>query len=54
MTWRKARRSNGAGGACIEAATTTNRVAVRDSKDRDGGQLRVSARAWERFTRSLR
>lgn len=52
--WRKSSRSNGSGGECVEASPTVRQVAVRDSKDPDGGQLRVSANAWKSFARRVR
>lgn len=52
--WRKASRSNGSGGYCVETAATGYTVNVRDSKNPDGPTLAVNRKAWERFTRSLR
>lgn len=37
--WRKASRSQGGGNACVELAAVSGVVAVRDSKDPDGGHL---------------
>ena len=53
MTWRKATYSNG-GENCLETASGSGVVLVRDTKDRDGGTLAFGAGAWERFTASLR
>jgi Domain of unknown function (DUF397) len=53
MNWRKATYSNG-GENCVETASGSSVVLVRDTKDRDGGTLTFSAEAWERFTASLR
>lgn len=53
MNWRKATHSNG-GENCVETASGSGVVLVRDTKDRDGGTLAISAGAWERFTASLR
>jgi len=53
MNWRKATYSNG-GENCVETASGSGVVLVRDTKDRDGGTLAFSAGAWERFTASLR
>jgi hypothetical protein len=52
MNWRKASYTNG-GENCVEVANADG-VAVRDTKDRDGGTLTFSAGVWERFTASLR
>lgn len=40
-TWRKASRSGGEGGNCVELAQVDNIGAVRDSKSPAGGILRV-------------
>lgn len=54
MNWRKSSRSNTEPGQCIETAALNRAVAVRDSKDPDGPQLRVSQDAWRQFARKLR
>jgi hypothetical protein len=51
--WRKSSRSNGEG-QCVETASGTGTVAVRDTANRDGGTLSVPADAWARFTDSLK
>jgi hypothetical protein len=48
-TWRKARRSGGNGGACVEVASLPGTVAVRDSKDPHGPKLAFSRDAWRTF-----
>ena len=46
--WRKAGRSNGTGGNCVEVAhLTPAAVAVRDSKNPTGPVLTVSAGTWD-------
>jgi Domain of unknown function (DUF397) len=52
--WRKARRSGGNGGACVEVGNHGDGVAVRDTKRRDGAELRFSAKAWEKFVAETR
>lgn len=48
--WRKSTRSGGNGGACVEVADNLPSVVlVRDTKDRDGGTLRVEPAAWQAF-----
>lgn len=47
--WRKARRSSGNGGDCVEVATVRGRTAVRDSKDRNGPVLAFTHTTWARF-----
>jgi hypothetical protein len=54
MSWRKSSYSSNGGASCVEVGTSADRVAVRDSTDRDGGTLQFSAEAWERFAASLR
>jgi hypothetical protein len=39
VTWRKARSSGDDGGNCIEVASLSSTIAVRDSKDPDGSKL---------------
>lgn len=41
IVWRKASRSGGTGGECVELASAPGTVAVRDSKDPDGPKLVV-------------
>ncbi|MEV6816314.1 DUF397 domain-containing protein [Micromonospora sp. NPDC051296] len=48
--WRKSTRSGGNGGACVEVADNLPGVVlVRDTKDRDGGTLRVNPASWQSF-----
>ena len=52
LTWRKSTRSGGgSGGNCVEVGVPADNayVAVRDTKDRDGGALSVSPAAWTAF-----
>jgi hypothetical protein len=47
---KKASRSGGNGGQCVEVARIdTDTVAVRDSKDPDGPVLRFRQAEWEAF-----
>ncbi|KAB2376980.1 DUF397 domain-containing protein [Actinomadura montaniterrae] len=39
LVWRKASRSSAQGGDCVELASLTASVAVRDSKDPEGPKL---------------
>jgi hypothetical protein len=52
--WRKASYSGTNGGACVEVGNTDRRVAVRDTTDREGPTLTVSADMWRSFTASLK
>jgi len=51
--WRKSRYS-GEANSCVEVGQTPARVAVRDTKDRDGGMVAVSPAAWRAFTSAVR
>lgn len=51
--WRKSTYSNANGGACIEVASDDN-VLVRDTTNRDGFTLSVSAGAWLTFTSAIK
>ncbi|MFI9641238.1 DUF397 domain-containing protein [Micromonospora sp. NPDC051925] len=48
--WRTSTRSSTNGGNCVEVADNLpGLVAVRDSKDRDGGVLTFTPAAWRSF-----
>ncbi|ONI88480.1 DUF397 domain-containing protein [Saccharothrix sp. ALI-22-I] len=47
--WRKGSRSNGAGGNCVEMASSADAFRVRDSKNASGPVLRFTGRAMEAF-----
>ncbi|MFC8718568.1 DUF397 domain-containing protein [Kitasatospora sp. NPDC057198] len=50
LDWRKSSYSGGSGGNCVEVAVPSATViAVRDSKDPSGPQLRFSSSAWSVF-----
>lgn len=51
--WRKSSYSDGNGGACVETASGTGVILVRDTTNRDGVTLSIPADAWQRFTASL-
>lgn len=51
LEWRKASRSGGTGGNCVEIAPLPNHgIAVRDSKDPNGLVLYLSAAQWQALT----
>jgi Domain of unknown function (DUF397) len=53
--WRKASKSSGNGGNCVEVARNLpGIVAVRDSKDPDGPRLAFSPDDWRSFTASVK
>jgi hypothetical protein len=51
--WRKSSYSGADGGECVEVASATGTVTVRDTQDRDGGTLRLPASAWRGFIRDV-
>ncbi len=52
--WRKSSYSNGQGGDCVELASDSCTVMVRDTKNRQGGTLTFTASAWAAFTAGLK
>ena len=50
--WRRSARCNG--GACVEVGQGQAVIGIRDTKAPDGPVLTFDARAWERFTASLK
>ena len=53
MDWRKSSYSDSNGGNCVEAASGEV-IRVRDTTNRDGGTLAVTAGAWAIFTAGLK
>jgi hypothetical protein len=54
-TWRKSSYSGGNGGGCVETGIAdAGRVLVRDTTNRDGGTLTITAQAWQAFTDGLK
>jgi hypothetical protein len=53
VEWRTSSYSTGDGGQCVEVASG-DRVAVRDTKERDSATLAFTAQAWRTFTTSLK
>jgi hypothetical protein len=52
-SWRKSSYSGSTTGNCVEVATAIDGIAVRDTANRDGGVLMVSASAWTAFLNRL-
>ncbi len=53
--WQKSTYSSSNGGQCVEVATNLPHVvAVRDSKDPDGGVLVFTVDEWRAFTMGIR
>jgi hypothetical protein len=51
--WRKSSYST-AQSNCVECAKLPGLVAVRDSKNPDGGHLAITRDAWRRFTDKIK
>jgi hypothetical protein len=55
LSWRKASRSGNGGGSCVEVGTgLPGKVAIRDSKDREGPKLAVSNQTWTEFVQDIK
>ena len=54
MDWRKSTYSDSNGGQCVQTASGSDVILVRDTADRDGVTLSVPAATWRAFTDSLR
>jgi len=52
--WRKSSYSGANGGSCLETAADADVILVRDTTNRGGFTLSVTAAAWQRFTTSLK
>ncbi len=52
--WRKSSYSNGQGGDCVETASDSGLVMVRDTANRQGLTLEVPAKVWVAFTNGLK
>lgn len=52
--WRKSSYSTGDGGDCVETASTTAVILVRDTADRTGVTLAIPADAWHHFISALK
>jgi hypothetical protein len=51
--WRKSSYS-GSQANCVEVGNATGRVGVRDTKDRQGPTLTVTADAWRHFMTGIK
>jgi hypothetical protein len=52
-TWRKSTRSSGGGSNCIEVAHLPGFIAIRDSKNTEGGKLIVSHAAFQELSHRI-
>ncbi|MFF5569764.1 DUF397 domain-containing protein [Streptomyces luteogriseus] len=49
LVWHKSSHSSSASGDCLEVATCPEAIHIRDSKNRQGPELRLSPTAWAAF-----
>jgi hypothetical protein len=54
MNWRKSSYSGSNSGNCVEVANKSNRVFVRDTKNRAAVTLRFTPDAWRRFAAQVK
>lgn len=54
VQWRMSSYTTGNGGDCVEVACLLGLVAVRDSKNRDGGTLCLSLSQWHGFLAAMK
>lgn len=52
--WRKSTYSDGNGGECVELASDSGVIFVRDTANRTGATLGVPSAAWRRFIDTLK
>jgi hypothetical protein len=52
--WRKSSYSGDNGGACVEIASSTEAVLVRDTTRRSGPVVIFTADAWRTFTATIK
>ena len=54
MDWRTSSYSGANGGNCVETASDSGVILVRDTTSRDSATLAFTTQAWQAFTGSLR
>jgi hypothetical protein len=52
--WRKSSRSNAQGGDCVEVASLTETIGLRDSKNTTAGHQTVSREAFARLVKRIK
>ena len=52
--WRKSTYSDGNGGDCVETASDAGMILIRDTADRGGVTLTLTAQAWRDLLTRLR
>jgi hypothetical protein len=51
--WRTSSYSGDNGGACVEVASASGRIMIRDTTNRDGVTLAVTPAAWRRHVAAV-
>ncbi|MEW2076612.1 DUF397 domain-containing protein [Streptomyces sp. NPDC012403] len=54
LVWVRSSYSNGAGGECVECATSDGRIHLRDSKEVEGPVIAVGHDTWASFVQTIR
>jgi hypothetical protein len=54
IAWKKSSHSSTNGGECVEVATVSGGVSVRDSKNPDGAILHLAPLQWRMFLRHVK
>ncbi|KAA5836391.1 DUF397 domain-containing protein [Saccharopolyspora hirsuta] len=54
LNWRKSSRSGSGASNCVELAIGESVTCIRDTKDRDGGTLRVGQPSWASFLATVK
>jgi hypothetical protein len=54
VIWHKSSKSSGGGSNCVEVAQLPSSIAIRDSKNRDGGALVVRSAAFRNLIESVK
>ncbi|KAA5836053.1 DUF397 domain-containing protein [Saccharopolyspora hirsuta] len=54
LNWRKSTHSGSGASECVELAITEATTYIRDTKDRDGGTLRVGQPSWVSFLATVK
>jgi uncharacterized protein DUF397 len=52
--WRTSSYTGANGGNCVEVGHAGHLIAVRDTKDRTGPELAVTAAAWQQFAATVK
>jgi hypothetical protein len=51
--WRKSAYSSNGGANCVEVGQSDDKILIRDTKNRNGAILKMSAKKWAEFLASI-